>query len=234
MFDIYKSKFPLVRVGNNGDSGYVVPSLTDFDLYIGGGVGSSYCLENDYDTIKYFDIKNYKIFDATTKDVPDDADPGYIPKNIGIMNTETLTNLTQELADYSNVFLKMDIENCEWNWINFLDYETLNKFKVIVIEMHFIGFPEELGDNDVEMFEKLSAFKKLQKTHRLIHAHGNNYSPHILEFDAYRIPSVSEFTFVKKEYALDEYSTAKLPIDGLDYKNDPKLPDKAYVNIHSK
>jgi hypothetical protein len=127
----------------------------------------------------------------------------------------------------------MDIENCEWNWINFLNYDTLVKFKVIIIEMHFAGFPEELGDNDVEMFEKLSAFKKLSKTHTLIHAHGNNYSPQILEFGPYKVPSVSEFTFVRKEYAVNKLSTVKLPIDGLDYKNDARLPDKPFVNIHA-
>jgi hypothetical protein len=102
MFDIYQSKFPLIRVGNKGDSGYIVPNIPDgFDFYIGGGVGASYYLGDDYETLKTFDIKEYKIFDATTKNVPDDADNNYIRKNIGIYNTDTLTNLTREVEMYS-------------------------------------------------------------------------------------------------------------------------------------
>lgn len=233
MFDIYRSKYPLIRIGHNCDGGYVSPDLNNFDLYIGGGVGSEYCLDTDYETIKRFNIKNYKIFDGTTKNIPDDADQNYIPKNIGILNTEETTNLINELRDYSDVFLKMDIENCEWNWINFLDYDTLNKFKVIIIELHFYNQPAQNGENDVEIFEKLTAFKKLCKTHRLVHAHGNNFSPCVLEFGPYKFPSVSEFTFVRKEFAFDEFSKTPLPIEGLDFKNDMTNEDSVFINIHS-
>ena len=229
MFDVYKTKYKLIRIGAEHDGGYVVPELDGFDLYIGGGVGSDYTLEDDYDAIKHFNIKDYKVFDGTTQNIPCDADPNYIRKNIGIMNTDTLTNLRKEVENYSNVFLKMDIENCEWDWINFMDYDTLNKFKMIVIELHFYMH----GVDDVEMFEKLSALKKLQKTHRLVHVHGNNCSPCMLEFGPYKFASVSEFTFVRKEYASDEFSTTKLPIDGLDFKNEPTKDDIPFINIHS-
>ena len=211
-----------------------MPDITDFDMYIGAGVGKTYNLSDDYSCMKHFGITNYKIFDATTEGVPDDADPNYIRKNIGIENTDTLTNLVQEVGEHSNVLLKMDIENCEWNWINCASLDLLSRFKLIVIEMHFVCFPEEIGDHDVDMFEKFAAVKKLSKTHRLIHAHGNNYSPQILEIGPYKIPSVCEFTFVRKHLATDEFSDVPLPIEGLDFKNDSRLPDKCFLNIHAK
>jgi hypothetical protein len=203
-----------------------------FDLYIGGGVGAQYDLTNDMIAIDHFGIKDYKIFDATTKDVPDDADPGYIPKNIGIMNTDTLTNLENEVSRYSNVLLKMDIENCEWNWINYTSYSTLMKFKQIAIEMHFAGLPEDCGDSDVTMTEKIAAVIKLTKTHRMVHAHGNNNVRAVLEIGDYRVPMVSEFTFVRRDYSTDEFSITKLPVPGLDFKNDHLLPDVDFLNIH--
>jgi hypothetical protein len=232
MFDVYATEFPLVRIGPPGDSGYVVPDVPGLEYYIGAGVGAKYNLQDDYDYMKHFGINDYLVFDATTKDVPDDHDPRYIRKNIGTENTPETTDLSQELQGKSNVFLKMDIENCEWNWILWASLDTLRKLKLIVMEMHFIGFPEELGDNDVEMFEKLAALKKLLRTHRIVHAHGNNYSPQVIGFDKYIVPSITEFTFLRKDLVSDEFSTTKLPIPGLDFLNDARLPPKDFVNIH--
>lgn len=228
MFDLYKCPYKLVRVGGQGDGGYVVPDISGFDFYIGAGVGASYSLtKDDHDYMKHFGITDYLFFDATTKDVPDDA-PNFRRQNIG-----TDTDLSKEVQGYSNVFLKMDIENCEWNWILGASQETLKKFKLIVMEMHFIGYPEELGDNDVVMFEKLTAFKKLLKTHKPVHAHGNNYSPQIIGFDNYVVPSITEFTFLRNEFVTDEFSDVKLPLD-IDCLNDSRLPPKDFVNVHAK
>jgi hypothetical protein len=100
----------------------------------------------------------------------------FIKKNISPFNTETTTNLHEEIKNYNNIFLKMDIETYEFRWLNTLSTDQLNKFKQIVIEFHF---PFTIGnfthlDIDIPILEKMNVFKKLSETHTLVHFHSNN------------------------------------------------------------
>jgi hypothetical protein len=83
----------------------------------------------------------------------------------------------------------MDIEGCEFEWIETLDIQNLKNIKQIVIEFHGI-YDNSFGIN---FDQKLNCFRKITETHYLIHCHGNNWSKTLL-----RIPNVVELTFIRK------------------------------------
>ena len=57
----------------------------------------------------------------------------------------------------------MDIEGSEIEWLNSLNKEQMNKFNQIVMEFH-----RPFGEKE------RNTFYKLNKTHILVHFHGNN------------------------------------------------------------
>ena len=64
----------------------------------------------------------------------------------------------------------MDIEEWEFEWLQSVSSNILNKFKQITIELHFN--PINTGKYSID--EKLILLNKLSKTYWLVHAHTNN------------------------------------------------------------
>jgi hypothetical protein len=62
-----------------------------------------------------------------------------------------------------NIFLKMDIEGCEYDWIHSMTKNDMEKISQIVIEFHW---PFD--------FYRMNALKKINETHYVVHVHGNN------------------------------------------------------------
>ena len=83
-----------------------------------------------------------------------------------------------------------DIEDSEYPWLLSLTQDKLQKFKEISIEFHGInddtwGFP---------LSDKVKCLEKLNKTHYIMHAHGNNHSG-----IQNGVPDVIELTYVNKK-----------------------------------
>jgi hypothetical protein len=57
-------------------------------------------------------------------------------KNIGPSESPTETNLHALISNHEMVFLKMDIEGAEVDWLHSLNESHLNKLAQIVIEFH--------------------------------------------------------------------------------------------------
>jgi hypothetical protein len=68
-------------------------------------------------------------FDGTINNFPShNKNINWIKKNVGYINSEKITNLKPYIQNYKNIFLKMDIEGSEFNWINSMSLEDLNCF----------------------------------------------------------------------------------------------------------
>jgi hypothetical protein len=206
------------RLGNNGDGGYVIADIPDYDCYISAGVGSDESFSNDI--INYFDIKESHGFDGTIDKLPNNSPStmNFYNLNISPYQSKFTCNLRRFINKYNNIFLKMDIEGHEYLWLNSLSTEDLNKFKQITIELHFIN-DDGLG---IKYNLKLNCLKKLFETHYIIHAHGNNGCGSINS-----IPNVIELTYVRKDiigYNV-KYNINSLPDLKLDYPNIEDKPD---------
>jgi len=202
------------RLGNNGDGGYIIAQLEDsYDCYISAGVSNEESFSRDFINKYQLDKENCFAFDGTINDYPWNytTNINFIKKNIGSVNDNGNDNLTTFTERYSNIFLKMDIEGGEYPWL-LNDSLDLTKFKQIVMEFHGItnnGWGTPLAD-------KIKCLDKLNQTHYIVHAHGNNFGP-----VGNRIPDVIELTYVNKSYFGDvpELNKTQLPTPWLDYPN---------------
>jgi hypothetical protein len=223
-----------IRLGEKQDGGYVFADLgnSNYDCYISAGVSNEESFSRDF--IQQYKTKketNYA-FDGTIQDYPyhytDQIQ--FIKKNIAPYNCDTTTDLKELLSTYHQIFLKMDIEGGEITWLLSLTEEHLRSCKQIVIEFH--GITDDGWGSSLE--EKIHCFEKLNKTHYIVHAHGNNFG-HTVD----GIPYVIELTYVNKNefpYGPPSFNKTCLPISQLDYPNNGGRPDhdlKFYPFTHS-
>ncbi len=190
------------RVGNEYDGGYVVASPLSRNK-ICYSIGISDDVSFDKDMVR----NGYEIYqyDHTIKRLPE-TNEHFHWKKIGLTgnkgeadNLETLSQMINSNGhtDESGMFLKMDVEQCEWDVFNTIDSETLSKFDQIAIELHVIN---HIKNPDYI----ISGLRKLTENHSVIHVHGNNWD--IVSYVGDLItPDTIEVTLVKNDlYELQE------------------------------
>lgn len=210
-----------IRLGKQNDGGYVIGDLNGkYDAYFSCGVSNEESFTEDF--LNNYDISksNCFAFDGTINDYPYQytTSINFIKKNIGYFNNNKTTNLLEHIQPYENIFLKMDIDGGEYSWFTALTEDDLNKFKQITMEMHGIND----DDYDIPFFIKVNILKLLNKTHYIIHAHGNNHRGEVNG-----VPDVIELTFVRKDYfsEIPLLNFDPLPSPTLDFPNSRCRPD---------
>lgn len=210
------------RLGCMWDGGYVCGDLeSGYDVYISAGVANEESFSRDFITKYAMDKDHCFAFDGTIHDYPWQYTRNitFFKKCISPVNDVHNTNLQNILGANRNVFLKMDIESAEYDWLLSLPTDLIKNIKQAVIEFHGVN------DNTwgVPFEKKLDCFKKMAETHYIIHIHGNNFSP----YDSNGIPHTLELTFIRKnEFEMPlELNKTKLPIAGLDYPNNRNSKD---------
>ena len=201
------------RLGSLRDGGYVIAELDgDYDCYISAGVSYEESFSRDF--LDKYNINTSYGFDGTIEKYPSKYTDKvkFIKKNISTFTDQNNTDLSYLTDIYNHIFLKMDIEGNEYQWLLHVDETQLNKFKQIVIEFHGItndGFNCEYAD-------KVKCLKKLSITHYIIHAHGNIFGDVVNG-----IPDVIELTYVNKNYftSVPELNVQSLPTKDLDFPN---------------
>ena len=191
LLTVYKSPFNKKRIGCNNDGGYIIcdsPGI-EYDILLSGGIASDISFELEL-------CQKYKLkclgFDGTSWcNVKDNVNDNIfiINKNIGDIEGENTTDLKKYIDLHNNIFIKMDIEGDELSWVRCLSEEHLNKFSQIIMEFHF-----PFADDDRIVFEKLN------KSHLLIHFHGNNCPAGTVNFKGVVVPNVFECTYINKKY----------------------------------
>jgi hypothetical protein len=118
-----------------------------------------------------------------------------------------------------DIFLKIDTEGAEYDYIISEDIDDLASFTVgLILEVHWIDQPQ----NQIKFIEMM---EKLNKHFILTHVHGNNWGGEFI-YEGCTLPKVPEFTFVNKKY-VSKYQpdTQTYPIAELDFPNNPHLPE---------
>ena len=213
----------LVRVGlQNRDGGYVMSNC-----FKENGIAYSFGICNDvsWDTVMAELGYNIYMYDHTINSLPyTRKEFHFFKEGISGKNEEKIPLKTLEYyinknghENNENMILKMDVEGAEWEFLDTVKTKTLEQFDQIVFEYHKIvqaGFGDKV----------LKLLKKINKTHQLIHLHGNN-SGFLVKIGDTVFPDVLEATYVKRgicEFTDDE--CIKLPIN-LDAPNDIGRPD---------
>jgi len=215
----YKPPFEKIRIGKDYDGGYVICDIPNinYELILGCGVSDDISFEEQF-CDKYKNAPCY-LYDGSIDSINlINKNMIFIKKNINNFNDENNTNLHDIINKYSNIFLKMDIEGYEIQWIKSLNDEQLNKINQIVIEFHF---PFEDYKKDV--------FNKLNKYFILVHFHGNNCCG-IKNHNGINIPNVFECTYLHRKFFNNNYELNTDPIPGiLDMKN-IIVNDEIFIN----
>ena len=214
---VYESPFPKIRMGNDGDGGYIIADipLFQYDYLLGCGVSDDISFEVDF-LSRYPEVKSC-LFDGTVDSLPEKhPNITFVKKNIGPKETENETNLSKYFELYNNMFLKMDIEGGEYPWFEILTENQIDKFEQIVLEFH-----------EPNSKQHQSVFDKINKTHYLIHIHGNNNLNEPDYHQGIKAPKVFECTYLNKKYfrAKPKLNKDKLPITNLDKSNSPGTID---------
>ena len=210
------------RLGINQDGGYVIGILKgNYDFYISAGISTEDSFSHDFIELYNMNKRNCAAFDGTIDSYPTHYTDKifFYKRNISSIKSNNTANLYYFIDNYNDIFLKMDIEASEYEWILSLNENQLNKLKQIVIEFH--------GINDdswsVNLEDKIRCFQKLSNTHYAIHIHGNNYGT-LTE----NIPDTVEITYIRKDQLNNDnlqLNTIQLPILELDFPNNPDKED---------
>jgi hypothetical protein len=211
-----------LRLGDKHDGGYIICNLEgDYNCYISCGVSNEASFDRDFLNLYQNIGKNNSFaFDGTIDDYPwhFTKDITFIKKNISNVNDNNHTNLNYLIDKYDKIFLSIDIEGSEYPWLLSLTQDKLKKFKQIAIEFHGIN------DNTwgSPLIDKIKCLEKLNQTHYIVHAHGNNHSG--IENN---IPDVLEITYINKNniVGIPVKNKTLLPINGLDYPNNSSISD---------
>lgn len=118
-----------------------------------------------------------------------------------------------------DILLKIDVEGAEFDYFLNENIDDLSSFVAgIILEVHWID-QEPVRNKFISMMEKIN------KHFIMTHIHGNNWGGEF-DYNGHIIPRVPEFSFVNKKY-IDNYSpdNQSYPIEGLDFPNNPNIPD---------
>jgi|TARA_Y100000389_G_scaffold199253_1_gene237306 hypothetical protein len=213
--------YALIRVGPANDGGYLIPDiLNEIDYCFSPGVG------NKTDFEKHLVDKDIKIFlaDGTIeKDSIDLSKFDFLNQNIASYNSKDTITLekwiSNKIEKNSNLLLQMDIESSEYEVISSTPEETLNMFKVMIIEFHYL---EKLNNNLIyEIF--CNTIKKIMRNFEVAHIHPNNCNG-TFPVSGEKLPTALEITFLRKDLCRYKKNVESLP-HKLDTKNIKKLPN---------
>lgn len=221
------TELPLVRVGGDGDGGYLLPK--DWDGLAGvisPGVGEVSEFETFFSTLG---VPCF-LFDAS---VPE---PEGLPGNIlftsqFIGETASENSITLEEAlhfapEEGDLLLQMDIEGDEWNVLQSLQAKSLRRFRTLVIEFH--DFDTLLfSSRGIQLVRRV--LEKLLSDFYPVHVHINNCcgsTTFVGQKGPSKLPRVVEVTLHRKDRVSNVEHYAVLPSD-LDSPNLSDVPEVA-------
>jgi len=223
---------PLVRVGGEGDGGYLLPD--DFD-------GIRHCFSPGVDVTAGFEeeiahdhgIRSF-MADASVERAPlDNPLFEFDRRFLGAQSDRTFITLgdwvSGKLGDNKDddLLLQMDIEGAEFDVLIESDSALLRRFRMMVIEFH--GMERIFERHSLPLIRAL--FSKLHRDFAIVHMHANNCCG-IAECRGIGIPRVFEISYLRRDRLPAGSATGGLDLPhALDRSNVPGMPDIAMPEI---
>lgn len=192
----------LIRVGPDGDGGYLVP---DDLIGIGGCVSPGVSNEIRFDLEMAHRGIPVFMADASVKGPPENHELfHFYPKFLDVVNdaeSMRLETLVAEASKHENgdLILQMDIEGAEYQVLLDASDDVLRSFRIILLECHHLT--RLFGRQNSQIIK--ATFRKLLRHFYIVHIHPNNVRPPSSK-GGLEIPPVMEFTFVRKDRARTE------------------------------
>ena len=141
----------------------------------------------------------------------------------GASNLKTLRQILEDNnhQSQSNIIMKIDIEDCEWDALNETTSEILNQFSQIVIEFHNLS--PYLNNERFELVKQV--LSKLNLTHYVVHIHANSDLSTTHMMLGLSLPELLEVTYVRKtdikEVITENIESYPIDIDEATFANSP-------------
>ena len=213
----YNTEIPLIRIGSDGDGGYLVPDvLDDIKFCFSVGVGKSSSFEENLEKLG---IKNFLADKSVDKPAAELDNFTFDKKNIHSFNDKDKINVNDWLyskidsSEINKSILQIDTDGFEYEILISLNEKILSEIKILIIEFHGL----ELVGNEYFNFIFKSVLNKISNFHTVVHLHPNNCCG-IEKVSKYKIPSVLEVTFLNNKFIKEKKPVEKLP-HYLDKKN---------------
>jgi|SRR5271165_1924436 len=188
-------RFGKIRLGRNGDGGYVLlDDFADVSAALSFGIGTD-CSWDAAIAARAIDVFQYD----HTVDGPPIANPRFrfFKKKIAAASSDQSESLGSALAKLPStaerVILKIDVEGAEWDIFDAATPEELARFSQIVGEFHDFDHAADPAWRDTAR----RVLAKLRSVFEVVHVHANNYAP-LNVIANVAIPSTFELTFVKR------------------------------------
>lgn len=217
----YKIQTDLIRLGPNGDGGYLVPNdLDGLEACFSPGVAT--VSEFEMACLKY-GMKVYmadKSVEKPNLNVPEDK-YDFIKKFVGCTNNDDFITMDDWVnskchSEKSELLLQMDIEGGEYYSLINMSDALMKRFRIIVIEFHNL---HKLWNPIYFNLNKV-VFDKILQTHICVHIHPNNIGGIVSKLGV-DIPRLAEFTFIRKDRVTEKSFVHNFP-HKLDYDNTNK------------
>lgn len=251
----------LVRLGNDGDGGYVIASdsLKNSQNLVSLGIASEWSFDSEFlrhqprcgylacDRSSGFLVHAFSAVRALSRPkrgwlrsclgsarsafrflklvppVPVSARRRFIRKWVkaqieDIERDIAFREVMSQLLPERGVFLKMDIEGGEYEIIPEIvqiEADYPGRFCGLCIEVH------DINSRESEFLDKMDS---LLQDFSIVHIHANNCVPVKSDF-----PDVIEITLVPRSNARYQSRVSSLPLDGLDFPNDPRFDEIALL-----
>ena len=238
----------LIRIGGQGDGGYLVPDCLD-DIRYCFSAGVADVADFEQELSDRYNIKSF-MADASVEHAPVQGDNfEFIKKLIGnppansqqpTANSQQPTANSQQdyitLSDWvqhtigndsSPKLFQMDIEGGEFD---VLICESLASFSIVVIEFHDLH--RMFGLDFLHMISAL--FEKIYRDFSICHVHPNNWAGRggMKTFDGISIPSTIEVTLIRNDLIAKCRSDQKILLPHeFDRKNVPEQEDIVMPDI---
>jgi hypothetical protein len=199
-YNIYQ---PKIRLGSNGDGGYIVSYsiLNQCECLFTYGVGNNIDFELDF--VRSTN-KPCKMFDHTlTEDITEFID-WHVQHSGNLLssykeglgnydNCNSFENHYKQLQINGEVLLKIDVEGCEYDYFESSDMDFIkNVCSGILLEVH------NIKDSKIQD-RLLNILQKINENFIIFHLHGNNYG-HTFNYMNFEIPNVLELSFINKRH----------------------------------
>jgi hypothetical protein len=213
----------LIRLGPEGDGGYLVPDdLAGIEACLSPGVSLVSGFEKDCADL------GMKVFLADHSfDNPAESHDlfHFTKKYVGVTTSDDFMTIddwvTSSLPGSQNdLMLQIDIEGYEYETFLGMSDSLMRRYRIIVAEFHSL---DQLWSRPFFLLAT-RVFEKILQTHTCIHVHPNNCCGSVTRGEL-SIPRVAEFTFLRNDRIVNPSYTNSFP-HPLDFDNteNPHLP----------
>ena len=208
----YATSATLLRVGDEGDGGYVMAdhftTTTAISIGIGGNVSWDLAMSSRGYSIAMFDptiaAAPAAVPNATFHRIGRGTTAQSAASGLELESLEQLRTRAGTPEDEAAT-LKIDVEGAEWDAL--VGVASFDRYEQIVIEMHDLA---RLGDEE-SAHDVLAVLANLHSSHLPIHVHANNEAP-VIPFGTYWLPDVLEVTYLRRADASAATTASELSI----------------------